>query len=370
MPFHRSSEDSLDQAFHELVEGDFRAKWEATKSILEIGPTTIAELVLLVEDDTLDWEVRWFAARALGLLDAPEALEALIQLLRHTQEPDLIAIAAEGLSRFEDKGVNALVQLLAAPRHRQTAIHALAQIPHETVLEPLLSVTQDPDAEVRAMAISAIANFRNPQVDTVLIAALRDPAATVRQEAVTHLGVRPYLLETLDLTAKLVPGLWDISLAVNQASAIALGRLGTATAIAHLARVLVSPHTPEPLQISIVRALGWTEQASSLQALVSAYPVLPLTVQLETIEVLTRWETPAFRQTLGDLLGQWLVSLLPTPSPSSGKLKRAIALAIGTLQPPDALSLLQQLAHDPDAQTRLYAEAAIRQLSAPSDPAS
>lgn len=352
----------LSSALYQLIEGDFQTRWEAAKQLTNLGPQTVAHLIPLIEDAELDWEIRWFAARALGEFDDAAALNALVQLLEHTQEPELIVIAAEGLSHFGDRGVAALMRLAEAPSHRLTAVQALASIRHDAVFEPLLTAAQDPDAGVRATAIAALSTFYNPQVDTLYLAAIKDIDATVRKEAITNLGLRSYLLKQMDLDKILLPGLWDVYPAVNKATAIALGRLGTPTAIANLVRVLTSPHTPEVLQIDCVMALGWIEQEAALQALMTAWPTVSPTVQVEIVAALTHWRTPLLKDLSATVLCDWLTAAIAAPTEMPA-LKQAIALALSTLEHLPARPILQLLAEDANEQTCLYAEAALRHLS-------
>ena len=354
---------TLTDALNQLIEGDFQTRWEATKRLSVLGKGAISYLIPLLKDVELNWEVRWFAARALGTFDEETAaLDALIQLLQQTHEPELIAIAAEGLSHFGEKGIEALIHLLKTPTHRLTAVQALANIQHTAVLLPLLDVSDDSNPAIRKVAIAALGNFREPQVDTVLINAIKDTADSVRIEAIANLGMRSNLLNSTNLVDILLPGLWDINPEVSKATAIALGRLGTETAVSSLARVLHSPHTPQTLQVQIARALGWVEKESALRALMSAQQTATMTVKVEIVETLSLFRSPHLRQQASVILTNWLQTLVVTPD-DAPHLKRAIALALGHLQHYPAIDLLKTLTQDADAQTSLYAEAALRQLS-------
>ena len=359
-PTETTSTPQLDAALKLLIDGDFRSRWEATKQLPTLGKATIAHLVLLLEDDDIEWEVRWFAARTLGNFSDPKALESLIRLLEHTCEPELITIAAEGISHFGAEGITALVQLFGNPNHRLTAVRALAGIRHKAALLPLLAAAQDANPEVRSVALSALGHFRDRCVDSVLLEAVKDPVASVRQESITHLGLRTHLLATVDLVMILQPSLQDPHPEVARVAAIALGRLGTETAIAGLSEALESSATSTTLKTVIARALSWLDQTEALDALLVALFQVPLPVQLEIIETLPRFEAPDLRQRAGEALGDWLSQLLNDAQATA--IKQAIALALGDLQPPNAQSLLQALTQDTDDQTRLYAEAALRQL--------
>ncbi|NEQ48158.1 MAG: HEAT repeat domain-containing protein [Leptolyngbya sp. SIOISBB] len=349
----------LETALAGLVTGDFRERWDATKQLVDAGADAIAYLAAFLQDEDCDWELRWFAARTLGRIHHPDALNALIEFLQQAQDPELIMIAAEGLGQFGELGVDSLVQLLEQPTHRLIGVQALASIQHSSVFVPLLAAVEDTDPLVRATALTALANFRHPEVDKLLLAALKDPSKAVRREAITYLGLRSYLLEQVNLVDLLLPGLWDIHPQINEATAIALGRLGTETAVATLARVLSSPHTPQALSMSTIRALGWIEKESALLALVAALYRLPTTLQVNIVETLARFQTPHLRRRAGDVLCDVLKTSLQL-SAEDGQLISAIALALGTLQHQPAVPLLTNLQQAHDSQIQLYAEAALR----------
>ena len=350
-------------ALNQLIEGDFQTRWEAAKRLAAFGPDTIECLIPLLADADLDWEARWFIARTLGEFDHIAALEALVQLLQETTEPELIAIAAEGLSHFGKRGVEALIPLLEKPSHRLTMVQALANVRDSAIFEPLLALAHDPAPTIRALVIPALANFKVPQVDALLLQAVKDTHASVRQAAITHLGLRSQLLAQMDLVSILMPGLWDLSPLVNKATAIALGRLNTETSVTSLAQVLSSPHTPESLKIDVVRALGWIEKPSALFALLSARRQTSVAVQVEIVNTLARFRDPQLQQRTGEVLYDWLKTDLVSAT-GSGQVHQAIALALGQLHHAPALSLLDELRQGPNAQTRLYAEAALKQLGA------
>lgn len=357
-----NSAATIEATLEQLLEGDFQARWEAAKQLSAFGAPAITYLVPIIEDDELDWEVRWFAARTLGFFEDMAALEALIALLERTPEPELIAIAAEGLSRFGEASIQALVQLAEQPAHRLTAIQALTNIRHTAAKAPLMKAAQDANEAVRAMAISALGNFRDEHITQLLAAAVQDPAPAVRSEAIIHLGLCPQLGGSLDLVNVLQPRLWDVDLKVRQITASSLGRLRTNAAVAALVQALQGGQAPPALKIQIVRALSWTGLGSALTALQISWPSAVPAVQIEIIEALARITDTAAKPQVGQSLCTWLQSCLEEPA--SGSIKRAIALAVGQLNYHPAVSLLHQLTADPEGQTRLYAEAALRQLGA------
>lgn len=358
------SQLDLKLALNNLIHGDFQQRWEGVKQFSEVGEGAIAPLLALLQDEEMDWEVRWFAARALGQFQQPPVLAALLDLLITTSDEELQTAAAAALGQFGAASITALSQLMEQPGRRLLAVQTLVGIRHPDTLTLLLAAVSDADAAVRAVAIAALGNFqsqvRTDKVTGVLLQALRDPAAAVRQEAVTALGRWVEQQNLPELVHPLVTCLWDVSLSVCQAAARTLGRLGTEPAIAAMTQVLQSPHTPDTLQIALVQGLGWRPQPATLAALIATWESASAMVRLEIIHVLGRMETPPLQQAAGAALCDWLRSRLDDPQ--AVELKQALVMALGQLQIEEGRSLLVQLCADADERVQIYATAALRQL--------
>ena len=370
-------ESALAELLLDLVQGDFRQRWEVARQLPQYGEAAIAALVTLLQDDDLDWELRWFGARILGDFQAPQVIPTLMHLLDQTPEPDVLGAVAAALGKFGEAGVAALTHCLARPEQRSQGVQVLAQMGHPAAIEPLLTVVDDADAGVRVAAITALAQFRDDRLLPVLFKALQDDAAIVRQEAVASLG-RHQGIPQATVVAAIAPRLQDPVLAVSQAAAIALGRVETAAAmvvgvaapteldrpqgaIAHLAQTLRAAHTPEPLKITAAQALGWIETEPAFSALVAAWGAVGTRVQLQMITILGGLTSLSLRPRSQGILQTWLTELLEL---SAGmEQKQAIALALGHLQAQSARPLLARLAADPDEQVRLHGEAALRLLA-------
>ncbi|MEO1209969.1 MAG: HEAT repeat domain-containing protein [Cyanobacteria bacterium J06638_20] len=364
-PSQVSSEHQLKTALNGLINGDFQHRWQVVKQFPDVGEAAIAPLLELLRDEEMEWEVRWFAARALGHFQQPYVLDALLNLLTTTPDDELQTTAAAAVGQFGAASIAPLAQLMEQPGQRLLAVRTLANIRHPDALPPLLAAVTDTNATVRATAIATLGNLQSRhQSDAVvdaLLQALHDPDATIRQEAVTALGRWAEQQNTPELVHALVPYLWDLSLPVCQATARTLGRLGTPPAIAAMTQALHTPHTPEILQISLVQGLGWQPQDISLDALIATWEKASQAVRLELIDVLSRMESSPLQQAAGDALCQWLRSLLHDPQ--AADLKQALALALGQLQVEGAQSLLNHLCQDADERVQIYADAALRQLT-------
>lgn len=353
-----------------LEAGDFQDRWQVAKIFPQLGTSATHPLIEIVQDQTADWELRWFAVRILGDIHAPEVVMALVNLLQSTEDEELMAAAAAALANQGSSAIQVLHEMLRSETEatRIMAVQALSQIRRPETIAALLGVVDDPEVTIRATAVEALSSFHDQRVPPVLVKALADPAAQVRQVAVIGLGLRSDLLQDLGLVNLLAPLLWDLNLEVCQQAAIALSRLETPAAADVLFRALGTPQggqqsrllTPIPLQVAIVRALGWQPTAASLGYLQQALSFTPPPVRLEIVRVIGRLSNPeliaAAAASLQSLLGSGLV-----PDP---ELKQAIALSLGELGDPQSIPALIQLLADPDLGIRLHAIAALKKLDA------
>lgn len=356
-----------------LAEGDFQNRWEAAKLVPQLGNRAIAPLIDLLQDEEVDLDLRWFAARILGEFNHSDVLVALVELLKCSKDNELSKMAATALAELGTVAIAPLTELLEHEHTRLSAAKVLSQIRRAETMTPLLQIADDAQAQVREVAIEALSSFHDPRIPPVLIAALSDPAPRVRQAAVTGLGMRPDLLTDLDLVNLICPLLLDLNLEVCRQSALALGRLGTEAAAVALFQILRSPHTPAPLQIDIVRALGWMEIPTASDYLqdilagegcssmhVGPHVYASLQVCQEIVTVLGRTQQSALRQAASVCL----IDLLQSNHPGlqDTRFKLALILALGQLQNQAALEPLMQLLADPDMRVRLHTIAALKQL--------
>jgi HEAT repeat protein len=321
----RDLEQVLNWALDVLDAGDFQERWEVAKVIPKLGERAIAPLIEILEDDEADLEMRWFAARILGELNAPTAITALVDLLKTAEDEDLAEMAATALSNLGNSAIDALSDLLSDPESRLLATRSLAQIRRPEIIAPLLSVIRDSEVVVRSTAIEALSSFHDSRIPPVLLEALNDPAAVVRKEAAIGLGLRSDLREELDLLNRLKPLLYDFNPDVCQQAAIALGRLGTDEAAVALFNVLKSPATPVPLQIDFIRALGWVGSAKTLDYLQQALTITSVECVLEVVRVLGRVEQPILKTKAAQILIDFLNSQHPVRQVDT--VKQAVAQA-------------------------------------------
>lgn len=355
-------EQVLDLAIEVLVVGDFNQRWDIAKVFPKLGKSAITPIIEILSDEDADEELRWYAARILREFNYPEAIAALVELLKTSESEELKAIAATALGEIGETAVAALTHLLTQESTRELAVRSLSQIRCKETIAPLLSVVQDSQVEIRVAAIEALGSFHDPRIPPVLLKALDDLAAPVRREAVIGLGFRSDLQAKLDLVNCLLPRLYDFNLDVCIAAAIALGRLGTDAAATGLFRVLQSPHTPLPLQTEIVRSLGRIGTQTSLEYLHSSlHQQALMPVWQEIVTVLGRVEQPDLSAKAAEiLLALVRYSDLGMQQTS---LKQALALSLSQLGEMQAMEGLIQLLADPEMAVRLHAIAALKQLA-------
>ncbi|RCJ21870.1 PBS lyase [Nostoc minutum NIES-26] len=357
----KNQEHLLELALSVLEMADFQQRWEIAKVLTYLGKITIPALIDILEDEDAEEEVRWYAARILGEFQHPDAINPLVQVLKNNEDEELKAIAATALGQMGTFAITALAELLNNEDTRLLAVRSLSYIRHTETIAPLLRVVQDTQVATRVAAIEALSSFHDRRVPPILLNALDDKAATVRRAAVLGLGSRPDLYAELDLVRRLQPRLYDFSLEVCSAAAIALSRMGSDDAAKHLFQVLISPHTPIILQIEIIRALIWVETRSSLEYLQQAFNQSKSeTVWQEIVTVLGRVEKPQLTTPAAEILLDILQSQHPATKIAS--IKSAIALSLGQLGYIQAIeTLILLLASEP--QVRLHAIAALKKLS-------
>lgn len=252
--------------------GDFKQKWDSSKQIIARGRSEVSALLALLEDPATDGETRWFTIRALGHFPDPTVIAALVTHmdsiagqaeLSEDQAAELSSFTIETLAAMGPLAVEVLSRFLTSPRQRRSAAKALNQIRSSQIIPAMATVVDDDDALVRYYAIDALGSFHNSAVTPLLIAALRDRASRVRKAAVMALGRRRDLQTEQQLSQKIEPLLWDISVDVSCQAALALGRLGDSRSLPKLEQVLLAATTPLALRIDAVRALGWYQDRSS-----------------------------------------------------------------------------------------------------------
>ncbi|MBD0268800.1 MAG: HEAT repeat domain-containing protein [Cyanobacteria bacterium Co-bin8] len=356
-------EVSLNRAIDTLLLGNFHDRWEVTKRLQNFGEEAISPILALLGDDSLDWEVRWFAARTLGEFDRPEVVAALLSLFMATEDEELRQSAADALTQIGPSAVAALAHSLRERDRKPIAAQALAQIRHRSTIPPLLELAQDESASLRALALEALAGYPEPRVLTAVQAALVDPAGEVRLQAVRALGAYRQKLDPQDLMDWLEPRLQDGHLGVCQAAIALLGRLSLPTAAARLIALIQTPTTPKSLRLKAIQSLGWMGIRPAVEGLLEIWQEASVDERSAIVTALSHQPETELRELAAQALLSWLQQLsLERPSSELEPLRRQSALALGQMRVVAARATLEVLKEDPDEGMRLHAIAALRHL--------
>lgn len=170
---------SLERYIDELKAGDDRRAEAAVTSLAAMAEAALPELAALLREGSA--HERWWAARTLAEVDAPQATTLLIDALADPH-PEVSECAALGLGERRDpSAVEHLIPRLAGPHGMlaRLAVEALVKIGKPAV-PGLLDSLRHGDPSVRSGAARALASIADPQAIPALFSALDDDSALVQ----------------------------------------------------------------------------------------------------------------------------------------------------------------------------------------------
>lgn len=350
----------LEFALQVLELGSFEDKWVISKVLVKHGEAVIQPLKNIILDENADTDSRWYGLKILSQIKHPEIILIVTELLGKTQQEELIGIATQTLVSQGKQSITFLSQLLTQSDYRLLASKALTQIPRKDVIQPLLSLVNDDDSTIRSIVIASLGNFDTPEIKIALINALKDYASSVRKQAVMALALKLKSTEDVELINLITPLLEDIDLSVAQQAAISLSRCHHPIAIQSLEKVLSSPHTPTPLKITIVKALGWIGTFESIESLGKAIYSLDISITLQIINILGRLTKPSLKSQAIVILRNFYYrqsSTLDYP-----QILQALCYSLKQLGSIEGISILQDIVTHHNLQVSLYAQSALKEL--------
>ena len=201
-----------------LGTNDRRAHTLVVDDLVRIGQPAVEPLLAVMSNK--DPHIRAGAARALGKIGDPRALDALVFRLRFDEDIEV----------------------------RKSAVWAL-HIGGSRAVVPLIEALRDPDEWVRFGAIIVLAKIGQPAV-IPLIGTLKDGLPMVRASAAETLG----RIGDSHAAGPLAETLLDPDKEVWQQAAISLGRMRDARAVEYLIHVIEDPDSE--LRTKAIKALG------------------------------------------------------------------------------------------------------------------
>lgn len=295
----------------------------------EVRRIAVMELPYSDEDDILplltkaacdtDALVRAEAARGLEGFEEPEAVQALLPLLRDQNEETRRA-ASDTLSELKDdaNGTLLLEWVGDSDAFVQAAVfRALRALRVPGALAPALSALEHPQASVRREATGVLGYLRNPgSLGPLTRVAMNDPDPEVRRIAVGALG----FATDVDVLPALTHALSDTSWQVREEAASTAGKLKLAGAVEQLIKTMGDTYWQ--VRVRAARSLGRLKDAAAL-------PVLFTALKHEI-----------------------------------SNLRKEAAIALGEIGDPKAIPALEEALKDPDPDVRKLTQLALKQIGA------
>ena len=229
-------------------------------------PRAVQALIRILRDDPVD-EVRSAAAWALGEIEDPAAVPALMEALRNDACEETRKNAAWALGQIEDaRAVEALGAALGDENMdvRHTALWALGEIESPAAVPSLVTALGSDDPEVRQTAAWALGQIEDPRAVDGLVQALRSNDPELRETAAWALGE----IESPAATQALMPLVTDQVASVREAAIHALAQIEDPAAASAMARALTDSNAD--VRAIAAHALADMDLATAPPALIAA----------------------------------------------------------------------------------------------------
>jgi len=158
-----------------------RIRSKAARALGYIGdPRAVEPLIQMLKDKV--YIIRKDAVKALGDIGDPRATEPLIRALN-----DKLEGAAEALGKIGDQRASGALIIALNDENETDSFRRRAAVALEKIgnvfLEPLIRALNDGDHDVRELAIRTLGNMRDPRAVESLNRALNDDDTKIRQAA-------------------------------------------------------------------------------------------------------------------------------------------------------------------------------------------
>jgi HEAT repeat protein len=317
------------------------------------GPETTRSFIRSLEDE--DDNIRLLAARSLGKLSDPIAVQPLIDTLLTDKTPEVRRGAVHALEQLGDPiAIQPLITALVRDGQsivRSAAAYALGQFGNCTALRPLINAMKDKDEAglVRQSAAYALGKLGDPVALDPLTEALEDKNDNLRLAAVEALGQ----IRNLPSIAPLVSALKDKNSEVRKAAAEALGQLNDLTAIQPLTDILKDED--RGVRQTAVDALRRLGNPASASPLIVALRDKDSKIRGAAADVLGRLGDPAAVRPLMDVLRDEKIS----------DVRKFAAWGLGQLGDSSTVQPLVTALDDENSEVRWFAAVALGQLGDP-----
>lgn len=152
----------IDQIRAGLKSSDSQARMRALTALRSYDSEVAVPLLKTKLRDP-EFLVRSFVAMGLGRKQTPEAFDALIELMKHDNDYNVRAEAANSLSLYGEAAIPHLLQVFRANRHwliRRSILAALIEMPYpDTLLEVCIEALADSDLTVQEGAVDGLGSL-------------------------------------------------------------------------------------------------------------------------------------------------------------------------------------------------------------------
>jgi HEAT repeat protein len=194
-------------------------------------------------------KVRNKAARILGRMHFPDAVEALLRALDTTDREfreELTTSLSVHLLRDPKHAEEILGEIPPGKTRKLGVVWLLGKTRREGMMKELLRHLEDEDGDVRAAAVGALAKYRVGLIAKHLRKSLADPNPRVRAAAVNALST----VQTVENEAEMAGMLSDPDAYVRQRAAVALLRIDSETATARIRKTAEEPLELQPVWLA------------------------------------------------------------------------------------------------------------------------
>lgn len=255
----------------------------AAFALARLKDTRAVPVLILVLGRTYPESWRKAAVNMLGELKDPRAVPALAEMLDGYEVEDYCAVVTQALGKIGAPAAEALIARMKhkKPMVRVSVVKALGEIDDPIVIPPLLEALKN--EEVRATAVKALGEKKDPIVVPTLIDMLQDKRFSVRQAASHELGK----MKDPRAIQPLIQAFKDEDYRIRSYAAKALAGMGE-EAMEPLINCLKDPKFRT--RAYAVRTLGMIEDSSTVDLFLSALKDEAVPVRLNAIEALEKYE--------------------------------------------------------------------------------
>jgi HEAT repeat protein len=225
-----------------LRDSDEQVRLNAAHSLVQIGLASLPGLMAALHDKSVD--VMTTSAKALGIMEAKEAVEELVKLTKH-KNGDLRLVVIRSLGQIgEPLAVPNLIELMDDTNYhiREIAAWALGQIRDKSATTKLCAALEDQSWEVRLAVVKALGIIGEPEAAVPLLNYLSKLGYEDRYSLIATIealgnirnpiAVNPltsYMADTRKMLFPTDEGLYSVP--VDQVTAKALRNIGTPDAL-------------------------------------------------------------------------------------------------------------------------------------------